>query len=58
LKAEDFNELPRPERRTALRIILEVLRVGDLTEGLILLLFAAYFAAEKPVCRKCQRNRR
>jgi P-type Ca2+ transporter type 2C len=57
LKAEGFNELPRPERRTALRIILEVLRepmlallvgaafiyllLGDLTEGLILLVFAA-----------------
>jgi P-type Ca2+ transporter type 2C len=57
LKAEGFNELPRPERRTALRIVLEVLRepmlallvgaafiyllLGDLTEGLILLVFAA-----------------
>ena len=26
LKAEGFNELPRPDRRTPLRIILEVLR--------------------------------
>ena len=26
LKSEGYNELPRPERRTPLRIVLEVLR--------------------------------
>ena len=56
LKAEGYNELPRPERRTALRIIVEVVRepmlalllgggmiylaLGDLKEALILLVFA------------------
>jgi Ca2+-transporting ATPase len=56
LKAEGYNELPRPDRRTPLRIILEVLRepmlalllgggviylvLGDLKEAIILLAFA------------------
>lgn len=56
LKAEGPNELPRPDQRTPLRIILEVLRepmlalllagggiylvLGDLKEALILLAFA------------------
>ena len=56
LKAEGYNELPRPERRTPLRIIVEVVRepmlalllgggvvylaLGDLKEALILLVFA------------------
>ena len=56
LKAEGYNELPRPDRRTTLHIILEVLRepmmalligggviyvmLGDLKEALILLAFA------------------
>jgi P-type Ca2+ transporter type 2C len=56
LKTEGFNELPRPDRRTPLRIGLEVLRepmlalllgagfiyllLGDLKEALILLAFA------------------
>ena len=56
LKAEGYNELPRPDRRTPLHIILEVLRepmmalligggviyliLGDLEEALILLAFA------------------
>lgn len=56
LKTEGPNELPRPDRRTPLRIILEVLRepmlalllgggaiyllLGDLKEALILLAFA------------------
>ena len=56
LKAEGYNELPRPDRRTPLLIILEVLRepmmalligggviyliLGDLEEALILLAFA------------------
>ncbi len=56
LKAEGYNELPRPGRRTPLRIIFEVLRepmmalllgggviylaLGDRTEALILLAFA------------------
>jgi len=56
LKAEGYNELPRPDRRTPLRIVLEVVRepmlalllgggviylaLGDLTEALILLTFA------------------
>jgi P-type Ca2+ transporter type 2C len=56
LKAEGFNELPRPDRRTPFRIVLEVLRepmllllvgagfiyllLGDLKEALILLAFA------------------
>jgi len=56
LKTEGYNELPRPDRRTPLRIILEVLRepmlalllgggviylaLGDLKEALILLAFA------------------
>ncbi len=56
LRAEGYNELPRPGRRTPLRIILEVLRepmmalllgggviylaLGDRSEALILLAFA------------------
>ncbi len=56
LKSEGYNELPRPDRRTPLRIILEVVRepmlalllgggviylaLGDLKEALILLVFA------------------
>ncbi len=56
LKAEGYNELPRPGRRTPLHIIFEVVRepimalllgggviylvLGDLTEALILLAFA------------------
>jgi Ca2+-transporting ATPase len=56
LKAEGYNELPRPDRRTPLRIIIEVMRepmlalllgggviyllLGDLKEALILLAFA------------------
>ena len=56
LKAEGYNELPRPNRRTPVRIVLEVLRepmlalligggamylaLGDLKEALILIAFA------------------
>src|SRR5262249_17899625 len=56
LKTEGVNELPRPERRTPLRIVLEVLRepmlalllasgviylaLGDPKDALILLVFA------------------
>ena len=56
LRIEGYNELPRPDRRTPLRIVLEVLRepmlalllggsavylaLGDLKEALILLVFA------------------
>ncbi|ESQ85020.1 hypothetical protein AEAC466_04760 [Asticcacaulis sp. AC466] len=56
LQAEGFNELPSPDKRTPLRIILEVMRepmlalllvggliyllIGDLKEALILLIFA------------------
>lgn len=56
LKAEGYNELPRPDQRTPLRIVLEVLRepmlalllcggliylvLGDLKEAVILLVFA------------------
>src|SRR6476620_2561151 len=56
LKSEGYNELPAPDRRTPLRIILEVLRepmlalllaggavylvLGDLHEAVILLAFA------------------
>ena len=56
LKAEGYNELPRPDRRTPLRIVLDVVRepmlalllgggviylaLGDLREALILLAFA------------------
>ena len=56
LRSEGFNELPRSDRRTPLRIVLEVLRepmlalllgggfiyllLGDLKEALILLAFA------------------
>ena len=56
LKTEGYNELPRPDRRTPFRIVLEVLRepmlalllgggviylaLGDLKEALILLAFA------------------
>jgi Ca2+-transporting ATPase len=56
LKTEGYNELPRPDRRTPLRIVLEVVRepmlalllggsaiylaLGDLKEALILLAFA------------------
>jgi Ca2+-transporting ATPase len=58
LKAEGYNELPRPARRTPFRIIFEVLRepmmalllgggviylaLGDRTEALILLAFATF----------------
>ena len=57
LEAEGYNELPRPDRRTPLRIVLEVLRepmialllagcavyfaLGDWRETVILLVFAA-----------------
>jgi Ca2+-transporting ATPase len=57
LKADGYNELPRQERRTPLRIVLEVLRepmlalllgaglvylmLGDLKEALILVAFGA-----------------
>src|SRR5690348_9210126 len=56
LNSEGYNELPRPDRRTPFRIVLEVLRepmlalllgggviylaLGDLREALILLAFA------------------
>jgi Ca2+-transporting ATPase len=56
LEAEGYNELPRPDRRTPFRIVMEVLRepmlalllgggviylaLGDLTEAIILLIFA------------------
>jgi P-type Ca2+ transporter type 2C len=56
LKSEGYNELPRPDRRTPLRIVLEVVRepmlalllgggaiylaLGDLKEAIILLVFA------------------
>ena len=56
LRTEGYNELPRPDRRTPLRVVLEVLRepmlalllgggaiylvLGDLKEALILLAFA------------------
>ena len=56
LKAEGFNELPRPDHRTPFRIVFEVIRepmlallfaggiiyllLGDLQEALILLVFA------------------
>ena len=56
LTAEGYNELPRPDRRTPLRIVFEVLRepmlalliagglvylaLGDWREALILLIFA------------------
>jgi P-type Ca2+ transporter type 2C len=56
LKSEGYNELPRPDRRTPLRIVLEVLRepmlalllgggaiylaLGDSKEAIILLVFA------------------
>jgi P-type Ca2+ transporter type 2C len=56
LKAEGYNELPRPDRRTPLRIVAEVLRepmlalligggliylaLGDIREALVLLAFA------------------
>ena len=56
LRAEGYNEIPRPDRRTPLRIALEVLRepmlalllgggliylaLGDLKEALILVVFA------------------
>lgn len=61
LKAEGFNELPRSDHRTPLRIVLDVLRepmlalllggggiyllLGDLQEALILLLFAGLSVA-------------
>jgi Ca2+-transporting ATPase len=56
LQAEGYNELPRPDRRTPLRIVLEVLRepmlalllgggavylvLGDLQDALVLIAFA------------------
>ena len=59
--SEGYNEIPRPEQRTTLRIILEVLRepmlalllgggviyllLGDLKEAVILLLFATMSVA-------------
>jgi P-type Ca2+ transporter type 2C len=59
--SEGYNELPRPEQRTTLRIILEVLRepmlalllgggviyllLGDLKEAIILLVFATMSVA-------------
>jgi P-type Ca2+ transporter type 2C len=59
--AEGFNELPRPDQRTTLRIVLEVLRepmlalllgggviyllLGDLKEAVILLVFATMSVA-------------
>ena len=59
--SEGFNELPRPDQRTTLRIILEVLRepmlalllgggvvyllLGDLKEAVILLVFATMSVA-------------
>lgn len=61
LKAEGFNELPRSDHRTLLRIVLDILRepmlalllgggaiyllLGDLQEALILLLFAGLSVA-------------
>ena len=61
LKSEGYNELPRQDRRTPLRIVLEVLRepmlalllgggiiyllLGDLKEALILLAFALFSVA-------------
>ncbi|MCC7273507.1 MAG: cation-translocating P-type ATPase [Alphaproteobacteria bacterium] len=61
LRAGGYNELPRPDRRTPLRIVGEVLRepmlallliggavylvLGDLTEALILLVFATLSVA-------------
>jgi Ca2+-transporting ATPase len=61
LKAEGYNELPRPNRRTPFRIVFEVLRepmmalllgggviylaLGDRTEALILLAFATLSVA-------------
>jgi Ca2+-transporting ATPase len=61
LRAEGFNELPRPDHRTSLRIVLDVLRepmltlllggggiyllLGDRQEALILLLFAGLSVA-------------
>ena len=60
LKIEGYNELPRPDRRTPFRIVIEVLRepmlallvgggviylaLGDLQEALILLAFATALA--------------
>ncbi|WP_430383767.1 cation-transporting P-type ATPase, partial [Acinetobacter baumannii] len=56
LKAEGYNELPEPDRRTPFRIVIEVLRepmlalllvgglvylaLGDLKEAIILVIFA------------------
>jgi Ca2+-transporting ATPase len=61
LKAEGHNELPRSERRTSFRVVLEVLRepmlalllaagliyvlLGDLKEAMILLIFAVMSVA-------------
>ena len=61
LKSEGYNELPRPDRRTPLRIVSEVLRepmlalllgggaiylvIGDLQDALILLAFATLSVA-------------
>jgi P-type Ca2+ transporter type 2C len=61
LRTEGYNELPRPDRRTPFRIVLEVLRepmlalligggviylaLGDLQEALILLAFATLSVA-------------
>lgn len=61
IASEGFNELPRPKRRTPLRIVFEVLRepmlalllgggcvyllLGDMTEALVLLAFATLSVA-------------
>ncbi len=61
LRADGYNELPRPDRRTPLRIVIEVLRepmlalllgggaiyliFGDLQEALILVVFATLSVA-------------
>ena len=61
LRTEGYNELPRPNQRTALRIVIEVMRepmlalllgggviylaLGDLKEALILLAFATMSVA-------------
>ncbi|MFZ2158790.1 MAG: cation-translocating P-type ATPase [Bradyrhizobium sp.] len=61
LKTEGYNELPRPDRRTPLRILLEVVRepmlalllgggaiyllLGDLKEAIILAVFATFSVA-------------
>ena len=44
LKAEGYNELPRADRRTALRIVLEVLR-----EPMLALLFGGMVKGKPPI---------